>query len=455
MQKHITAKLSAYLNHELPKEERQTIAGHLLQCEKCRDEHDRIKLGVALASQLKRADAPENLWNEIESALDKKRPPRVSLIPVFSFFNSRASLATAAALLLGLGLISAVYFGWLKNDSAEVVRNTPPANQNAKVETPQIVSTPIEVLTNENANAQIPASANSNVTSPNPNLNVQIQPKETNSNVRTLPKINPIQPTNNQPHETGIAQNDLSAWNVETIAGTPTAGNQPISENGKLAVGQFLETDANSRARVQVSNIGQVEVAPNSRVQLIKTGSTEHRLSLEHGVLQAKILAPPRLFIVDTPSAVAVDLGCEYKLEVDKDGNSRLHVTSGYVALERNGRESIVPAGAICFTRRGLGLGTPFSDDASAEFQAALVKFDFENGGSQSLQTIIKEAGLYDSLTLWHLLRRVPKNEREKVFDALANYVKPPANATREGILRLDKKMLDGWWTEIEKVWFE
>jgi ferric-dicitrate binding protein FerR (iron transport regulator) len=447
---HIQEKLSAYLNRELPKEARQAIAEHLLQCEKCRDEHDRIKLGVALASHLKRAAAPENLWNEIENALDKKRQPKVSLIPAFSFSNSRGLLATAAVLLLGLGLASAVYFGLLKNDSAQIARNEPPAKQNAGIETPRIVSTP-----DENTNALIPANVNSNVILPSANLNVQIQPKAANSNVRTLPEINPLQPPGSVPPETLIAQNNLPAWNVETLAGTPTAGNQAISANGKLIVGQFLETDANSRARVQVSNIGQVEVAPNSRVQLVKTGSTEHRLSLERGVLQAKILAPPRLFIVDTPSAVAIDLGCEYKLEVDKDGNSRLHVTSGYVALERNGRESIVPAGAICYTRRGLGLGTPFSDDASAAFQTALVKFDFENGGAAALRTIIKESGLYDSLTLWHLLRRVPKNEREKVFDALANYVKPPANATREGILRLDKKMLDGWWTEIEKVWFE
>jgi hypothetical protein len=247
----------------------------------------------------------------------------------------------------------------------------------------------------------------------------------------------------------------LPAWNVETLAGTPTAGNEAIGEKGKLVVGEFLETDANSRARVQVSNIGQVEIAPNSRVQLVKTQATEHRLSLTRGLMKAKILAPPRLFIVDTPSAVAVDLGCEYTLEVDRDGGSKLHVTSGFVALERGGRESIVPAGAICFTRRGRGLGTPFSDDASLEFQRAIQRFDFENGGAASVQTIIKEAGLYDSLTLWHLLSRVPKNEREKVFAALANYVKPPANVTREGVLRLDKKMLDNWWKEIENVWFE
>ena len=61
MQEHIQEKLSAYLNHELPKDERQAIAEHLLQCENCRSEHDEIKLGAALAMQLNRADAPESV----------------------------------------------------------------------------------------------------------------------------------------------------------------------------------------------------------------------------------------------------------------------------------------------------------------------------------------------------------------------------------------------------------
>lgn len=461
MQEHIQEKISAYLNHELPKEERQAIAEHLLQCEKCRDEHDRIKLGAALASHLKRSEAPENLWNEIENALDAKRQPHVSPIPAFSFFSSRGLPAAAAVLLIGLGLVAALYFGLSKNESPELVKNEPAFNQIANTETPPVVFAPGENLSNQNTGAQIPHTGapippnpNSNIISPDANWSVQTQSKNTSSNAQALPKAVSNQTLIN-PGETLAAANDLPAWNVETLAGTPTAGNEAIGEKGKLAVGQFLETDANSRARVEVSNIGQVEIAPNSRVQLVKTHATEHRLSLRRGLMKAKILAPPRLFIVDTPSAVAVDLGCEYTLEVDAEGNSKLHVTAGFVALERGGRESIVPAGAICFTRRGKGLGTPFSDDASLEFQKAIRRFDFENGGSASLQTIIKESGLYDSLTLWHLLARVPKNDREKVFDALAGYVKPPADATREGILRLDKKMLDGWWKEIENVWFE
>jgi len=433
---HITEKLSAYLNQELPQTERQAVAEHLLNCQNCRNEHNEIKFGAALASNLKRADAPENLWNEIENALDGKKQSQTSLIPQFSFSNSRG-LLTAAALVAVCCLAAIVYLNIFKSESSDIAK-TETAIQNNNIETPQILPTPIEVIPNQNINTQIGS-------------NIQIQ--TSNSNNQTLPMLSPVAPAN-KPDEAVTAQKNLPAWNVETLAGTPIAGSRTISQNGKLEVGQFLETDANSRARVQVANIGQVEIAPNSRVKLVRTESTEHRLSLERGVLQAKILAPPRLFIVDTPSAVAVDLGCEYTLEVDKAGNSKLHVTAGFVALERGGRESIVPAGAFCLTKRGKGLGTPFSEDASAEFQNALFKFDFENS-SESVQTIIKESNVYDALTLWHLLSRVPKTEREKVFDALVSFVKLPKDATREGVLRLDEKMLDRWWEEVENLWFE
>jgi FecR protein/Putative zinc-finger len=438
-EKHYKEKLSSFVNHELPNDERQAIAEHLLLCADCRSEHDQIKFGAALASQLKQTDAPGNLWYKIENSLDVKSEKASS--PTFAFFGSRA-FAAMAGLLIICGLIAVIYFGFLRNGSQEIARNEKPI-QISNIETPQVISTPNEISANQKAETN-PA----NQILPNVNSKTQIQSQIADSNVTIAPKNTPI-----QSRETLPPQTNLPSWNVETLAGMPKVGNS--FDNEKLAVGEFLETDANSSARVQVANIGNVEIAPNSRVRLVKTNSTEHRLSLEKGELKAKILAPPRLFIVDTPSAVAVDLGCEYTLEVDKDGNGKLHVTGGFVALERNGRESIVPAGAIALTRKGKGIGTPFAQDSSAKFQAALYKFDFENGGNEALQTIIKEANLYDSLTLWHLLSRVSKNDRSKVFNALANLVEPPANVTVEGVLQLDKKMLDAWWKEIENVWFE
>ena len=112
-------------------------------------------------------------------------------------------------------------------------------------------------------------------------------------------------------------------------------GSDQIVSISQLAVGGSLETDGKSRALLNVAQIGTVELEPNSRVRLIETHLTEHRLALDRGKIRAKISAPPRLFFVDTPSAQAIDLGCAYTLEVDDEGRGLLHVTSGWVALVR------------------------------------------------------------------------------------------------------------------------
>src|SRR5687767_10368793 len=106
MKNHVTKKLSAYLNHELPQDERQRVAAHLLTCRRCRDEHDALKFGAALAGNLKRTDAPENTWNEIKKSLGEKQPSPFSppmarpLLPKLSYFNSLGPSVTLAPLFI-------------------------------------------------------------------------------------------------------------------------------------------------------------------------------------------------------------------------------------------------------------------------------------------------------------------------------------------------------------------
>lgn len=244
-----------------------------------------------------------------------------------------------------------------------------------------------------------------------------------------------------------------TTWEVERLAGAPLIDAIKINSTGRLGIGEWLETDANSRAQIKVANIGQVEVDPGTRIRLVETRLTEHRLELARGRMHATIYAPPRLFFVDTPSAVAADLGCAYTLEVDDKGRSLLHVTAGWVALETKDRESMVPAGAACVTQPGVGPGTPFFEDASTLFLDALSKFDFAGGGADALHAVLAEARPRDTLTLWHLLARVEADERLRVYERLAALAPPPANVTREGIMLLDRAMLYEWKVQMEPTW--
>jgi ferric-dicitrate binding protein FerR (iron transport regulator) len=242
-------------------------------------------------------------------------------------------------------------------------------------------------------------------------------------------------------------------WEVARLAGAPSVGPGAAGPTGRLGVGQWLETDEASRARLQVPGIGFVEVEPRTRIGLLRTGSSEHRLALERGEVHALISAPPRLFFVETPSATAVDLGCAYDLIVDDAGRGRLHVRAGYVALESRGRESLVPAGAVCETRPGIGPGTPYSEQASEALRSALRRLDFESAGSEALEIVLAEAQERDTLTLWHLLARVDGVQRGRVYDRMAGLAPPPDKVTRSGILQLDEQMLALWKEDLYAHW--
>ena len=246
------------------------------------------------------------------------------------------------------------------------------------------------------------------------------------------------------------------SWLVRRLDGTPRIGSETISQNGQLGLGEWLETDGRSRAQIAVGSIGNVDIDQNTRVRLLANEPTEHRLELARGKMSARIWAPPRLFFVDTPSAVAADLGCAYTLEVDENGGSILHVTSGWVALQLKDRESIVPAGASCETQPGIGPGTPYFVDATQPFRDALKKIDFKNDGNSqtaALTSMLDQARPRDTLTLWHLLPRVNGEDRARVYDKLAAFALPPAGVTREGVLRLDQTMLDTWRQTLEQEW--
>jgi len=242
------------------------------------------------------------------------------------------------------------------------------------------------------------------------------------------------------------------AWEVTRLAGRPLVGETPIGASGTLRVGQWLETDDSSRALIFVGDIGQVDVKPGTRVRLVEARATDHRLALARGAIFAKVDAPPRLFFVEMPAGVAVDLGCAYALEVDSSGNGLIHVTAGYVELQWSGRRSIVPLGFAARTRPGVGPGVPFAADAPEVLRRALEAYDFGNGGTAAVRRALGAARSEDAVSLWHLLSRVEPVLRGAVYQRLAVLVPPPVGVTRDGVLRLEQRQLDAYWNAIRRI---
>ena len=96
----------------------------------------------------------------------------------------------------------------------------------------------------------------------------------------------------------------------------PAQGTAWQLAGASLRQGQTVRT-GNSAVRLEAEEVGRVDLAPNS---VLRTAGGK-RLTLQRGELHAFIWAPAREFVVDTPSARAVDLGCEYTLNVDEKGD--------------------------------------------------------------------------------------------------------------------------------------
>jgi hypothetical protein len=246
------------------------------------------------------------------------------------------------------------------------------------------------------------------------------------------------------------------SWAIDALGGTIWVGSSELTGRGRLQEGQLVETGKDGRALISVGQIGNVEVDPNSRVRLLEACITEHRIGLDRGGLNVKISAPPRLFFVNTPSAEAIDMGCEYRLEVDDAGRSFLHVTLGWVELAGRGMQSFVVRYAMCQTRPGIGPGAPYFEDASLEFVSALEKFDFEDGGETALRVVLDQARDRDTMTLWHLMQRVDEAQRRAIVDRIVALVPLPEGVTVEGLMKLDKEMLDfeRWKDGMDIIWF-
>lgn len=227
------------------------------------------------------------------------------------------------------------------------------------------------------------------------------------------------------------------SWQVVALQGP--------REPQRISRGGTIETGATSRLRLELDTFGHVVVEPGSRLQLLVTKPDEQRMSLIQGKIHAEIWAPPHQFYVNTPSAVAVDLGCSYSLAVDKAGVSTVHVDFGWVAFEDKGRESFITADAACVTRPGRGPGIPYYEDAPEQLREAVAEFD-SSGSADAIPKILKVARAKDALTVWHLLRRVPSQDRGVVFDRLAQLIRIPPDVTRDQALAGNSAAIDHLW---------
>lgn len=258
----------------------------------------------------------------------------------------------------------------------------------------------------------------------------------------------------------GAAAAAVLAWLGWWLASAPAPAGPGYRVDGLAGrdvarVGEFVETGA-AEARLDLGDIGDVTVEPQSRLRVDAIADAAHRLFLERGAVRARIGAgvPPRTFAVGTPAGLTVDLGCVYRIEVDVEGRARCQVTSGQVAFETPARRVVVPAGASCVADPARGPSTPLWDDAPAPFRAAVAACDAGRPDAAVLDVVCAAGRAADSLTLWQLCQVLGGEARARVAARCAELVPVPAGVTLAQVLAGEPDARAAWQTAIEGSWW-
>ena len=242
-------------------------------------------------------------------------------------------------------------------------------------------------------------------------------------------------------------------WRVAAVSGSPRISDVVFSGTARLPVGQILETDATSRARLHVASLGVIDVEPGTRLRLTATTAKRHTVALDYGTISARMWAPPFSLDIETESAAVFDLGCAFTVHAEPGGYGTVHVTSGWIEFEDAARSILVPAGGEAVTRPGLGPGTPYFTDAPLELRMAIAQYDSHagdlNARAAALDRILSSARLRDAFTLLNLFHEVTPEQRPRVLDRMAAFVPIPTGYTRDDLLSMRQDAVAAYWNAV------
>ena len=238
-------------------------------------------------------------------------------------------------------------------------------------------------------------------------------------------------------------------WSVRSLEGNQKINGNNL-QNDLWNPGGVLSTDEKARAKVNVPNIGIIEVGYNSALILEKAKEGSNSIVMERGSIRVVNSTNMPSLTIKVGVHKILDRGGEFSVETDKLGNANINVKYAFVEIVFNDEHYFLKENYSCELRVGKEPGIPIHQNASDTLKNAVESFDELNGGDQALEKIIKSYRESDVLTLLALIPRVSQLQRQIIFQEISNHFPPPESITRAGIIRLDKDMLYKWWEEIE-----
>ncbi len=241
---------------------------------------------------------------------------------------------------------------------------------------------------------------------------------------------------------------DNSPWSVEQFTGSYTI-------DGKLNEKEYynrekLITSSQSKVNMKIPDTGNIEIEELTEVISVMQAKEESRIFLSYGKLNVLTGTSPKGLVISNRKFEVHDKGSNSNISIDVEGNLDIKVTKGFVEVKVDSDYIFLIYEHESLCKIGELPDIPFNINSKEIIKRELMKYQYNNGGHDSIVKILEHATDIDAISLWHLLSRTGQNERELVLNWLVERFPLPSGISRANIMNLVRGDLIAYFEEIE-----
>lgn len=238
-------------------------------------------------------------------------------------------------------------------------------------------------------------------------------------------------------------------WQVKSNYGGYTI--VPVSSLTEIDADQTLNTYDSTNVSVFIPNAGRIDVRSFSSIKVIKGKDSDNVISLLSGKIYGNCkIDDPRLTIKTNTADVEVVAG-KFTAEINDYGDLYIVTNNGKLKITTQNRELVLVKDHRCKISSSDIVGIPIHIKTNHQLAEILEQINYDDKKVNSYGLILQLSSPVDGITLLHLIMKAKSvEERLPLFDRLNELYPLIPGITKEGILKLDKVMLDAWQRDIE-----
>jgi len=213
--------------------------------------------------------------------------------------------------------------------------------------------------------------------------------------------------------------------------------------------GQRLVTLEDTKLQVIIRDQGVLNLSNNADLSIVTANTKENRILLKHGKAEFIPLFYQSNFFINFNGSEINANNSKFIATIDSLNNTEIFVETGKILITTRNESLWLSHDYFSKIEDGQIIRLPYFRNASRNFKKELIKFDY-NSDYDTMTKILRDSTPKDALTLHYLLYKVEPAHREMVFNKLKNFVPLPSGVDKDGIIRLDKKMMAKWWGAIQ-----